>query len=54
MGDSKSRGGFPAEVSGLRSSDYDRAPYRGEKYERFEEKGLKRAPEYVIMVNRDT
>lgn len=54
VGDLKSGGRLSPEVSGVRTSDYDRTPDCREKHERFKEKGLKQAPKYDIMLNRDT
>ena len=54
MGDTESGSGLPAEVHRLRTSDHDRPEDRGEKHERFEEKGLKQPWKYGIMLNCDT
>lgn len=54
VGDLKSGGRLSLEVSGVRTPGYDRTPDCREKHERFKEKGLKQAPKYDIMLNRDT
>lgn len=54
MGDFESGGGFPAEMSGVRASDYDSAQACRKKHEGFAEKGLKQALNYAIIIIRDT
>ena len=54
VGDITCRCGFPIEMHGMRTSDYDGTETGRKKYKRFEEKGLKSGILYDIVDNRDT
>ena len=54
MGDITCRCGFPIEMHGMRTSDYDSTETGRKKYKRFKEKGLKSGILYDIVDNRDT